>query len=85
MNKMITAIFTISILIPSAHARRGGNKEVKIQACTEKAIGDTCSFIGKRGHEIEGICSEGRRDSATILCKSSKKRMDRSQLKNEQY
>lgn len=52
--------------------RRGGwkkkNRQVKIQACSGKSVGDSCSFEGRRGTK-EGICTQGRRDPNVLKCK----------------
>jgi len=67
IKEVFITISVLGLLCTSAYARGGKFKEVKIAACEAKEVGSSCSFEGKRG-QVEGICTEGRRDSSVILC-----------------
>jgi hypothetical protein len=52
----------------TAHARQHASKQERIQACTDKASGDPCSYTNN-GEAVDGTCKMGRR--AKLLCVAS--------------
>jgi hypothetical protein len=67
----LIAVLAITVAWPAFAERSDGRRErrgppaVAIEACTDAAAGDSCSFIGRRDDELTGTC-ESRREM--IVC-----------------
>ena len=48
--------------------RRGPPPEA-VEACDGKASGDACSFTGRRGENLEGVCGIGRGGGTQLACR----------------
>lgn len=73
MNNTIKSILlALSVLTApmSVFAAEGAKKvpQQAIDACASKAIGDSCSFTGRKNNTLEGTCRESRRMPGKTVC-----------------
>ena len=71
MKSLLSLTLATLLFASPTFAKKGEGMKASKAACSEKSVGDACTFQGKKG-ERSGVCKESRKNREVLMCKSKR-------------